>query len=90
MGITIYTLFFKCTFLRFLGWQYIASEKGRWRKGLWIIIVIIAQISAGIFILNSLNEYITARPRTFLESTSAPLKEVTFPMMTICNINQLR
>ena len=25
-----------------------------------------------------------------MESTTAPLDEVTFPMMTICNINQLR
>ena len=74
----------------FSGWQYIATEEARWRKGLWIVIVIIAQISAGIFIFNSLNEYITARPRTFLESTTAPLEEVTFPMMIICNINQLR
>ena len=80
----------KCLFLQFLGWQYIATEEGGWRKGLWITVVIIAEISASYLLFRNLNEYITARPRTFLESTTAPLDEVTFPMMTICNINQLR
>ena len=90
MGITVYTLKYVCTFLHFLGWQYIATEEGRWRKGLWIMIVIIAEIAACCLLFRNLNEYITARPSTFLESTTAPLEEVTFPMMVICNINQLR
>ena len=88
--ITIYAFLKMCIFLQFLGWQYIATEEGRWRKGLWIIVVIIAEISASYLLFRNLNEYITARPRTFLESTTAPLDEVTFPVMTICNINQLR
>ena len=52
--------------------------------------VLTANVAACFLFFYNLVDYINARPSTFVESTTAPLSDVTFPMMTICNINQLR
>ena len=72
------------------GWQYIyhSSQKG-WRL-LWMFMVLSSVIIAFCFVFKQTSEFTKATVVTTVDTTTAPLADVYFPAVTICNINQVR
>ena len=71
------------------GWQYIyhSSQKG-WRL-LWMGMVLSSVIIAFFFVFKQTSEFTKATVVTTVDTTTAPLTDVFFPAVTICNINQV-
>ena len=72
------------------GWQYLASEDSKWKKVIWLFVLLFSFATAISLFMYHLVYYLNANPVTNIESTTASLDDVTFPTMHICNINQLR
>ena len=71
------------------GWQYIyhSSQKG-WRF-LWAGMVFSSVVIAFCFVFKQTSEFTKATVVTTVDTTTAPLDDVYFPAVTICNINQV-
>ena len=71
------------------GWQYIyySSQKG-WRM-MWIGMTLSSVIIAFCFVYKQTYEFTKATVVTTVDTTTAPLSDVYFPAVTICNINQV-
>ena len=71
------------------GWQYIyySSQKG-WRL-MWIGMTLSSVIIAFCFVFKQTSEFTKATVVTTVDTTTAPLSDVYFPAVTICNINQV-
>ena len=71
------------------GWPYFNYEMGKCWKFVWFIFLLgICALSVLVIVMN-VEQYLEATTVTTIESTMAPLKDVTFPSIYICNINQV-
>ena len=71
------------------GWQYISkSDQSGW-KCLWIGMVLSSVVVAVGFVFKQTSEFTKATVVTTVDTTTAPLSDVYFPSVTICNINQV-
>ena len=57
---------------------------------MWAFVVFVASILAVFAILSSWQEYVDSGSVTNIESETASLEDITFPTITICNINQVQ
>lgn len=71
------------------GWQYIYRSKSEWRL-FWGGMVLSSVIVAFFFVFKQASEFTKATVVTTVDTTTAPLSDVYFPSVTICNINQVR
>ena len=73
------------------GWQYLSlGNRKIWHKAFWLILILSSNILSITVFLKSYNDFMTAKPTTNIDTTTSSLEDVTFPMITICNNNQLR
>lgn len=71
------------------GWQYMQSERGWCQKIFWGLVVLLS-LSLGFgFTYNNIIQYQNSGTVTSITSTTASLKDVTFPDIVLCNINQI-
>ena len=71
------------------GWQYLQSEIGIVRKVLWFFLIFGHYIAAAYLIWMNYEEFNRATTITTIESTTAPLKDVRFPSVYVCNLNSV-
>ena len=72
------------------GWQYIYTSTRTGWKFLWIFMVLSSVIVAFCFVITQTTEFRKATVVTTVDTTTAPLSDVFFPSVTICNINQVQ
>ena len=56
----------------------------------WSLIVSGALGSAGFFLYRNTMDFMTATVVTTVDTMTAPLSEVFFPSLVVCNINQVK
>ena len=71
------------------GWQYIYRGKAEWRL-FWAGMVLSSVVVAFFFVFKQASEFTKATVVTTVDTTTAPLEDVYFPSVTVCNINQVR
>ena len=71
------------------GWQYLDSESGCVRKFFWFLIVFASVVASVVFLVLNTMEYMEATTQTTIDSTTASLKEIKFPAVYVCNVNQV-
>ena len=70
------------------GYQYL-PHPGLISRIFWTLIILLVTVAAlGLFVY-SLSGYLTSRPMTTINDTTAPLSDLFFPSVTLCNINQV-
>jgi hypothetical protein len=71
------------------GWSYLIRDMSKPWKIVWFIfLLMVCFISLYVLFINTL-QYAKTTTVTTIESPMAPLKDVTFPSLYICNINQV-
>ena len=70
------------------GFQYLA-QPGIFTKIGWLAVVILSIVASVYFMAINLREYFQQIPLTYINDTTAPLTDVYFPSVTICNLNQV-
>jgi len=71
------------------GWPYLNRDVGNIWRTIWIIFIIIVCGLSVFVIVRNVQQFVEATTVTTIDSTMAPLKDVTFPSIYICNINQV-
>ena len=71
------------------GWQYLSSEKWYIKKIYWWIICLSSIALSALLLISNLNQYVNSSTVTSIDSKTAPLDDITFPGLTICNVNQV-
>jgi hypothetical protein len=71
------------------GWPYLNRDVGNVWRTIWIIFLIIVCGLSVFVIVRNVQQFVEATTVTTIDSTMAPLKDVTFPSIYICNINQV-
>ena len=72
------------------GWSYLTNENEQRHKALWLLVITFGCFLAGYLAIINCIEFMTAAPVTNIETTTAPLQEIGFPSVVICNINQVQ
>ena len=72
------------------GFKYLDSEEGWVRKLIWTAVIIGIVILCILVLYVSLLQYLDSKTRTSIESTTSSLREIIFPSVYICNVNQVR
>ena len=72
------------------GWPYLVNEEYISAKVLWMIAQIGFVTFATILMTSNVIVYWDSTTKTFLESTTSPLDELSFPATFICNNNQIK
>ena len=71
------------------GWQYLSSEKGFIKKLYWWIVCLASIVLSTLLYIFNVNQYLDSSTITSINSKTAPLDDITFPVLTICNVNQV-
>ena len=71
------------------GWQYLSSEKWYINKIYWWIICLGSIAASTLLLVFNVNQYANSSTITSINSKTAPLNDVTFPGLIICNVNQV-
>ena len=71
------------------GWQYLSSEEWYIKKMYWWIVCLSSIVLSALLLTFNLNQYVNSSTVTSIDSTTAPLNEITFPGLIICNVNQV-
>ena len=80
-----------CTHTTLHGWQYFATGSfTRLQKLFWCIIISISFFCATVLIYNNLLIFKNATVVTTVDTMTAPLDNIYFPSVTVCNLNQAR
>ena len=80
-----------CKYTTLHGWQYMADKSfNRVQKLFWAIVLFISICVATLIIYNSILVFRSATVVTTIETMNAPLTDVFFPSVTVCNLNQAR
>ena len=73
------------------GWQYFAEQSfTRLQKLFWGVILFISVFCATVLIYNNLLIFKNATVVTTVDTMTAPLDDIFFPSITVCNLNQAR
>ena len=71
------------------GWLYL-QEGGLFHKLFWALIITSSIVLATYFMIKNTHEFQEATTATDIETTTAPLTDIAFPNIILCNINQLQ
>ena len=71
------------------GFAYLCSEPGIIRKLLWVLVVLTAWAFAMYFLVTAIGEYMQSTTVTSIDTTTASLKDIYFPGIVLCNVNQV-
>ena len=81
-----------CSHTTLHGWSYLAagSDDGpsNLRAALWWTVLLALYTAAGLLVINNTQAFLDSTIQTTITSRSASLKDVYFPSVTVCNINQ--
>ena len=73
------------------GWQYMAEQSfTRLQKLFWGFIICVSFACATVLIYNNLLIFKNATVVTTVDTMTAPLDDIFFPSITVCNLNQAR
>ena len=73
------------------GWQYMAEQSfTRLQKFFWALILFVSVFCATVLIYNNLQIFKNATVVTTVDTMTAPLDDIFFPSITVCNLNQAR
>jgi hypothetical protein len=71
------------------GWSYLNNKMNKFWKMIWMLFIFLI-IGTSIYVIEmNIKSYLQATTVTTIDSTIASLKDVTFPSIYICNINQV-
>ena len=71
------------------GWQYIDSEQGLLHMVFWFFIILMSISLSIYFLIINTKAFLKATTVTSIDSTTASLKDLIFPSLYICNVNQV-
>ena len=71
------------------GCRYIESESTWMKKIFWILITLAMTVLAMYLVTYIIIEYKDSKPLIYIKSTTAPLNQLYFPSVFVCNINQV-
>jgi hypothetical protein len=71
------------------GWAYLNYNMNKIWKITWILFIFLIIGTSVLVIEMNIRNYLQATTVTTIDSTIASLKDVTFPSVYICNINQV-
>ena len=71
------------------GWQYIYSEQGYFHKIIWLVIVLLSIVVSLLFLVDNTKAYLNSTTVMSIASTTESLKDLIFPSLYICNVNQV-
>jgi hypothetical protein len=72
------------------GWSYLNHRMNQFWKIIWIIFLCFVVANSIYVVQINTESYLKAKTITTIESTIASLKDITFPAIYICNINQVK
>ena len=71
------------------GWSYLNNKMNKFWKMIWMLFIFLI-IGISIYVIEmNIKNYLQATTVTTIDSTIASLKDVTFPSIYFCNINQV-
>lgn len=71
------------------GWSYLIEYPLKsWQTFLWSLVLLSVHAIVISFIFITLKQYLKSTTRTTIETTTTSLKEIQFPAITVCNVNQ--
>lgn len=80
-----------CKYTGLHGWQYMADKSfTRAQKFFWGVVLFISICVATLVIYNYILVFRSATVVTTIDTMNAPLTDVFFPSITVCNLNQAR
>ena len=71
------------------GWSYVSNENTIFKRFIWFMALSGFLIFASYLLYLNIQVYIKSTTITSLDTTTAPLDDLTFPSMQICNLNQV-
>ena len=73
------------------GWQYMAEQTfTKLQKLFWGVILFVSVFGATVLIYNNILIFKNATVVTTVDTMTAPLDDIYFPSITVCNLNQAR
>ena len=74
------------------GWRYLVvnSTEDVWTAIFWLVMIFLSIALSVYFTLENVHSYLTSRTITTLDSTTAPLMDLAFPSLYLCNLNQVK
>jgi hypothetical protein len=72
------------------GWSYLNHKMTKIWKIIWMFFILLIIGTSTYVIEINIKSYLEATTVTTIDSTIASLKDVSFPSVYICNINQVR
>ena len=78
------------------GWNFLAETSmeedyiRKFSKFLWMFIITLSLGITSLFLLTAVNDFTHKHVVTNIDTTTAPLHDVHFPSIIVCNINQIR
>ena len=71
------------------GWSYLMHDMSKTWRTIWSIIVTFNCLLTVFFLYQTSTKLYDSTTVTTIESTMASLKDITFPSIWICNVNQV-
>ena len=81
--------FLNLNFCSLHGFSHFDSEPGFVRNIIWSGILISMWACSMMFLVQNYESFTTSKTVTSIDSTTAPLSDIRFPSVYICNINQV-
>ena len=78
-----------CTMTSIHGFQYIELESNMKKKLFWTFLTSFMTIGSLILVTENTVQFMNSRTRTYIYTTTAPIHELYFPSVFVCNINQV-
>ena len=73
------------------GWHYIGQKNASiFQRIFWIVILLLSILTTILFLYNSTLDFLHATITTSIDTMTAPLSEIFFPSVAVCNLNQVR
>ncbi len=73
------------------GWQYMVDRPTSWcKRAFWSAIVSLSMCTAVGFLYNNTWNFVHSNVVTTVDTMTAPLSDVFFPSVVVCNINQVK
>ena len=76
-----------CNLTTLHGWNHLTSEQGATRKAVWSLAILASILASCYFAFLNIDEFMNSGTITSINSMTAPLSDITFPAITLCNVN---
>ena len=60
------------------------------RRPVWVVVVLMSILGAMAFLAYNIDEYMQSFTVTTLQSSTSQLKNIFYPSVTVCHMNQIR